>query len=215
MPDRQTKDSTKLSQLGAEGRSTATSISAFAIRAVHDLRRGWRVVLPNLEQCALLEIAYKDLNENATHDANWRDVPLISQLPPADRCELLRVTLDFFRHEFALHSETYLSEARLRENATAIRERLRSPWRYDDEEDIPTPTLIRTASLARYTRRETRSIGPQSGYGKFVRNLALEKAGLEWKAADYTDFIDKFLNALEHKADYLKSVETNTVSPST
>ena len=31
MPDRQTKDSTKLSQLGAEGRSTATSISAFAI----------------------------------------------------------------------------------------------------------------------------------------------------------------------------------------
>ena len=30
-PDRQTKDSTKLSQLGAEGRSTATSISTFAI----------------------------------------------------------------------------------------------------------------------------------------------------------------------------------------
>jgi hypothetical protein len=310
MPDRQTKDSTKLSQLGAEGRSTATSISAFAIltrmaeqgytlrdqkllsfmdnrqdaalqaghfndfmdvvrlrsgirkaversddkqlrlatlgravrlasglrfedyatggsdlpefrkrpyeetleayfvlRAVHDLRRGWRVVLPNLEQCALLEIGYKDLAENAAHDANWRDVPLISQLQPADRCELLRVTLDFFRHEFALHSETYLSEARLKENATAIRERLRAPWRYDDEEDIPTPTSIRTASLARYTRRETRSIGPQSGYGKFVRNLALEKAGLEWKAADYTDFIDKFLNALEHKADYLKSVE--------
>ncbi len=310
MPDRQTKDSTKLSQLGAEGRSTATSISAFAIltrmaeqgyilrdqkllsfmdnrqdaalqaghfndfmdvvrlrsgirkavevadekqlrlatlgravrlasglrfedyatggsdlpefrkrpyeetletyfvyRAVHDLRRGWRVILPNLEQCALLEIGYKDLNENAAHNANWRDVPLISQLQPADRCELLRVTLDFFRHEFALHSETYLSEARLKENATAIRERLRAPWRYDDEEDIPTPTSIRTASLARYTRRETRSIGPQSGYGKFVRNLALEKAGLEWNTADYTDFIDRFLNALEHKADYLKSVE--------
>jgi hypothetical protein len=33
MPDRQTKDSTKLSQLGTEGRSTATSISAFAILA--------------------------------------------------------------------------------------------------------------------------------------------------------------------------------------
>ncbi|KKL04598.1 hypothetical protein LCGC14_2614450, partial [marine sediment metagenome] len=33
-------------------------------RALYDLRRGWRVVLPNLEQCALLSIEYKNHKEN-------------------------------------------------------------------------------------------------------------------------------------------------------
>ena len=34
-------------------------------QVIHDLRRGWRVVLPNLEKCALLEIDYKDRVENS------------------------------------------------------------------------------------------------------------------------------------------------------
>lgn len=310
MPDRQTKDSTKLSQLGAEGRSTATSISAFAIltrmaehnyslrdqkllsfmdnrqdaalqaghfndfmdvvrlrsavrkaveiseakelrlttlgravrlasgvrfedyatggsdlpefrkrayeetleayfvyRAVHDLRRGWRVILPNLEQCALLQIDYDHLDEVAALDDLWKDVPLVSLLAPPDRRELLRVTLDFFRHEYALHSETFLGEARIKENVTSIRERLRAPWRYEEEDDVPAPTSVRTEALARYSRRETRSIGAQSGYGKFVRALALEKTNVEMPAADYQTFIDLFLSALENKAGYLTSTE--------
>lgn len=37
-------------------------------RAVADLRRSWRVVLPNLEQCALLSIEYADIDEIAATD---------------------------------------------------------------------------------------------------------------------------------------------------
>lgn len=310
MPDRQTRDSTKLSQLGTEGRSTATSISAFAIltrmaesgyrlrdqkllsftdnrqdaalqaghfndfmdvvrlrsairkavetadgkqlrlttlgravrvasglqfadyatggsdlpefrkriyeetleayfafRSVHDLRRGWRVVLPNLEQCALLEIDYDHLDEVAAMETLWTEVPLVSQLSIADRRTVIRVTLDFFRHEFALHSETYLTEAKIKEHSTNFRERLRAPWRYEDEDDIPTPTSVRTESLARYSRRETRSIGPQSGYGRFVRRFVQEKLSHELKASAYQDFIERLLTALENKAGYLSSVE--------
>jgi len=33
-------------------------------RSMADLRRSWRVVLPNLEQCALLAIEYEDLDED-------------------------------------------------------------------------------------------------------------------------------------------------------
>jgi hypothetical protein len=310
MPDRQTRDSTKLSQLGTEGRSTATSISAFAIltrmaesgyrlrdqkllsfmdnrqdaalqaghfndfmdvvrlrsairkavetadgnqlrlttlgravrtasglqfddfatggsdlpefrkriyeetlesyfafRAIHDLRRGWRVVLPNLEQCALLTIDYDHLDELIALDDLWAEVPLLSQLNATDRREVIRVTLDFFRHEFALHSESYLTEAKIKEHATEFRERLRAPWRYEDEDDIPTPTSVRTESLARYSRRETRSIGPQSGYGRFVRRFSLERLKHEMKATDYQVFIERLLAALENKAGYLTSTE--------
>jgi hypothetical protein len=127
---------------------------------------------------------------------------------------LIRVTLDFFRHEFALHSETYLTEAKIKEHATNFRERLRAPWRYEDEDDIPSPTSIRTESLARYSRRETRSIGPQSGYGRFVRRFVQEKLSHELKASAYQDFIEKLLAALENKAGYLSSVEAATAMAS-
>lgn len=311
MPDRQTKDSTKLSQLGTEGRSTATSISAFAIltrvaesgcrlrdqkllsfmdnrqdaalqaghfndfmdvvrlrsairkaveaaenqtlrlttlgravrvatglrfedyanrasadlpefrkrpyeealenyvalRAVHDLRRGWRVILPNLEQCALLQISYEHLAELAAAENLWRDVPVLAELDPGNRRELLRVTLDFFRHEFALFDESLLSEARIKEHATAFRERLQAPWRYEDEEEIPSPTAIRTKALTRYSRRETRSIGSQSGFGKFARRLVQEKLHRDLSAKDYAEFVERLLAALEDKAGYLVSTE--------
>lgn len=309
MPDRQTRDSTKLSQLGAEGRSTATSISSYAIltrmaeygasqrdqkllsftdnrqdaalqaghfndfldvvrlrsailhavenspektlrvenlgrrvreatglrfedfanagtdlpdfrkrafeetfesylayRAIHDLRRGWRVILPNLEQCALLEIDYEHLDELCAHEPTWKNVPLLSTLSPADRKEVVRVTLDFFRHEYALSSDTYLSEASISTNAKAIRDRLKSPFTFEDEDDIPEPTFVRTEALARHSRRQTRSIGPQSGFGKFIRLIAAEKApGLALKGEGYSAFIEAHLAALEHKAGYLVS----------
>lgn len=309
MPDRQTRDSTKLSQLGAEGRSTATSITSYAIltrmaehgvslrdqkllsftdnrqdaalqaghfndfldvvrlrsairravetsptntlrvenvgrlirlatglhfedfanagsdlpdfrrrsfeetfetylayRAVHDLRRGWRVVLPNLEQCALLQIDYAHLDELVEHHASWENVPLLDQLSVADRREVIRVTLDFFRHDYALHSEAYLTESRISENSKSIRERLKAPFVFEDEDDIPAPTFVRIDTLSRYNRRRTRSIGPQSGYGKFIRFFANEKApDLDLSKDAYDHFIGKLLSTLEHKAGYLAS----------
>ena len=33
-------------------------------RALLDLRRSWRVVLPNLEQCGLLRVGYRDLDHS-------------------------------------------------------------------------------------------------------------------------------------------------------
>src|SRR5208283_3618126 len=46
-------------------------------RAVSDLRRSWRIVLPNLEQCGLLVIDYLRLDEIVAEDAFWADMPLI------------------------------------------------------------------------------------------------------------------------------------------
>jgi hypothetical protein len=314
VPDRQTRDSTKLSQLGAEGRSTATSITSYAIltriaeqgiplrdqkllsfmdnrqdaalqsghfndfmdvvrlraairkavttaaggqlvlsqlgravrlatnlafgdyatagdelaevrrrpyeeafetylayRAIHDLRRGWRVILPNLEQCALLQVEYAQLDEMSKDESIWHDVPLVGALAPEERRELLRVTLDFFRHEYALHNEDLLSEANLSEKAKVMRERLKQPFRFEDDDDIPPPVFIRTATLQRRNRRNARSIGAQSGFGKFIRQLAAEKAtGLDLRGDAYDHFVESYLSALEHRAGYLTSVEARS-----
>jgi hypothetical protein len=41
-------------------------------RLYEDLRRGWRVVQPNLEQLGLLRVGYRGLNELCRDDARWR-----------------------------------------------------------------------------------------------------------------------------------------------
>ena len=45
-------------------------------RLYRDLKRGWRVTSPNLEQCGLLEIRYPVLEELCNNDADWDELLL-------------------------------------------------------------------------------------------------------------------------------------------
>ena len=56
-------------------------------RALADLRRSWRIVLPNLEQCALLDIDYLYLDEVAGNDDFWKDLEIVNSLTHQDRRE--------------------------------------------------------------------------------------------------------------------------------
>ena len=78
-------------------------------RALYDLRRGWRVILPNLEQCALLEIEYKNLKENCEADESWKLIPFINSIPSRERLEIIYQVLEFFRKSYALYSEESLT----------------------------------------------------------------------------------------------------------
>ncbi len=176
-----------------------------ALRAIHDLRRGWRVILPNLEQCALLDIAYMQLDEIAAYEPAWEQVPEVAALSLPDRAELIRTTLDFFRHESALWSDHYLGEAQLKSFFVDQKDKLRPPFRYEEEADLPAPKCIKLVALARGKQRPSASIGPQSGFGRFARRFLGAKLSHEISAADYQPFIARFLHSLEHKAGYLRS----------
>jgi hypothetical protein len=54
-------------------------------RAIADLRRSWRIVLPNLEQCALLTVDYLDIDEISSTDVAWSEVPLVNELNAKER----------------------------------------------------------------------------------------------------------------------------------
>ena len=58
-------------------------------RALADLRRSWRIVLPNLEQCALLDIDYLDLDEIVAEDSFWEDLEIANSLAHPGRREFL------------------------------------------------------------------------------------------------------------------------------
>ncbi|MGH8009628.1 MAG: helicase-related protein, partial [Candidatus Binatia bacterium] len=174
-------------------------------RAVADLRRSWRIVLPNLEQCALLTVEYADMDEIVATDEFWKDAPLLGSLNHADRKEFLCTILDFFRLEYAIHSENYLTQSRIKENEKQFREMLRPPWTLDRNEDLREPFFIRYDPLRKNVGLYTKSMGPASGLGKFIKLYVRQRnLDLDLKKDNYRHFILKVMAMLE-QADYLKS----------
>lgn len=172
-------------------------------RALYDLRRSWRVIMPNLEQCALLEIQYKDLEENCRYEKCWEKVPFLNDLTPAERMPIVYQVLDYFRKSYALHSEEYLTYKAIREKGRTIKEKLRHPWRFGDNERITEPCFLRYETLKKKkTGLFTNSIGPNSTLGKYLRGKAHESK-LVFKGQAYLDFIKSLMEVLA-SAGWLK-----------
>ena len=174
-------------------------------RAIADLKRSWRIILPNLEQCALLAIDYLDLEEVASADEFWADSPLLDELDHTARREFLTTILDFFRLEFAVHSENYLTQSKIKENEKQFREMLRPPWTLDRNEELREPFFIRYEPLHRSAKLFSKSMGLASGLGKFIRLYVRQRhLDLDLKGEAYRTFILNLMAKLE-QADYLKS----------
>jgi hypothetical protein len=179
-------------------------------RAVADLRRSWRVVLPNLEQCSLLTVEYADMDEIVAADEFWNGSPLLSLLDHAERKELLSTILDYFRLEYAIHSENFLTQSRIKENERQFREMLKTPWTLDRNEELREPYYIRYETLNKNARLFTKSMGPASSLGKFIK-LYVSKRNLpiDLKKDAYRRAITQIMDLLE-KSDYLKSFPART-----
>lgn len=170
-------------------------------QAIHDLRRGWRVVLPNLEKCALLRIDYEHLEENATHEPGWAGVPFVCDLSPPKRVAFIRNVLDYFRLEYAIHSQTLLETSPLIEADKEFRDKLRNPWTFEGPDGF-RPSVLRTCKLH---RRENRSgsLGLASAFGKYIKHFIKEEfPGTTVDRKTYDEFLPTLLNAL-CRADYL------------
>ncbi len=174
-------------------------------RSIADLRRSWRVVLPNLEQCALLAIEYQDMDEIAASDEFWSASPLLGVLNQTKRKELISTILDFFRLEYAIHSENFLTQSRIQEYERQFRESLKRPWTLDRNEKLREPYYIRYEPLNKTARLYTKSMGPASSLGKFIKQyVKMQGIDIDLKRDGYRELILQTMDMLE-QADYLKS----------
>jgi hypothetical protein len=141
-------------------------------RLLHDLRKSWRVVLPNLEQCALLKIGYKFLEESVQNNTLWNQNELLDKMAPEERREFLSQVFDFFRKSYAL-SFSMLEPAIINQNSKKIREKLIAPWTVDDSDKIDYPANIQVEKLDRSNLNLFGgSAGYQSHFGRYLRNVA-------------------------------------------
>jgi len=89
-------------------------------RLYEDLRRGWRVVQPNLEDVGLLRMEYEGLPQLAERGDLFRDLPGLVDCTPDGRARVLQAVLDYFRKRLAIEArvlqETPQQQLRRRSN---------------------------------------------------------------------------------------------------
>ncbi|GIV04329.1 MAG: DEAD/DEAH box helicase [Fimbriimonadales bacterium] len=71
-------------------------------RLFEDLKRGWRISQPNLEDVGLLRIEFKGLRELCARDELFDSLPGLKAKSQDKRYEILHTLLDYFRMKLAL-----------------------------------------------------------------------------------------------------------------
>ncbi|WP_025770820.1 DEAD/DEAH box helicase [Thioalkalivibrio sp. HK1] len=72
-------------------------------RLYFDLKRGWRITNPNLEQLHLLKVGYRNLMECCQDEDEWgKRHPLLANLSPEKRHDIIEKLLDRMREELCI-----------------------------------------------------------------------------------------------------------------
>lgn len=116
--------------------------SVLAYRLYRDLKHGWRVTLPNLEQCGLLEIGYLSLSELCSDESEWKSLhPALAEASPATREAVCKTLLDIMRRGLAIKVD-WLDRDRQEQIKDLSSQRLCEPWALDENEDMESATIL-------------------------------------------------------------------------
>ena len=174
-------------------------------RLYEDLRRGWRVAQPNLEQCGLLIIDYPGLQEMCAASEPWAQHPLLSQAPHATRERIVRAFLDFLRKEMAIDAKVLDSEEQ-NELRRRVEQNLREPWALDDQDRLLESAVFLLPPGRPNSARE-RSLDPsRSKLGKYLRQRTLWNLNNNLTSDDGEKLIKAVVDIL--KGSYVTVVPT-------
>lgn len=143
-----------------------------AYRVYHDLRRGWRITAPNLEQCGLLHIGYKYLADLCADADEWRDChPALATATPATRTQIAATLMDYLRRELAIQVD-YLERDTQERIQQRSNQHLIAPWAIDDQEQMVAATVAFPCTQSAVTgkrREDNVYVSEYGGFGYFLR----------------------------------------------
>ncbi len=146
--------------------------SVIAYRVFQDLRRGWRVTAPNLEQCGLLKIEYQSLDELCQSEKDWQGchTALVSASPNV-RHTVARTLLDYLRRELAIETE-YLEPVSQESIQRLSKQHLVEPWSIDEDEKMTHAAIAFPHSRSgKKNYEENIYVSPRSGFGQYLRRM--------------------------------------------
>jgi ATP-dependent helicase YprA (DUF1998 family) len=144
--------------------------SVLGYRLYRDLKRGWRITAPNLEQCGLLEIKYLSLDDVCQAEDVWDGChPALTTATPQTRREVAKTLLDFMRRELAMKVDYLdpITQARIQQQSS---QRLIPPWALDENEQMEHAAILYPRSF-----RAGQDYGghvypsPRGGFGQYLR----------------------------------------------
>lgn len=180
-----------------EAVSTALEEAQSALRGViehrvyRDLERGWRINSPNLEQCGLLKIEYKYLDEVCEKESYWEDASeLLATASAKLRKEVCTVLLDHARRELAIFADCLDREELGRIRSRSL-QHLIDPWVIDEDERLDQNSarllLPRAASKEKNADRVV-FLSYRGNFGKYL-NSALGPMDGRQKEAIIADLV--------------------------
>ncbi len=177
-------------------------------RLYYDLRRGWRITSPNLEQCGLLEIKYDSLEDMAgsNDDDIWPfykrgDIlveghPALVTASAQTRLRVAKVLLDYMRRELAIKVD-YLDrefQERIQQQSSM---KLISPWAIDDGERMVHAAILYPRSRSSKDFQGHVYLSDRSGFAQYLRRRGtFPEYGQRLTLSETTIIIEQLLNAL-------------------
>jgi very-short-patch-repair endonuclease len=153
-------------------------------RLYYDLRRGWRVISPNLEQCGLLEIGYASLRELCEADNEWQGGHAALVSASADtRFSVCKVLLDLMRRSLAIKVD-YLDSVFQDKMRQQSSQRLMAPWALEESEQLIQGAILYPRPQRPGDYRGDHYLSARSLFGQYLRRVSTfpsygAKLGLE------------------------------------
>jgi ATP-dependent helicase YprA (DUF1998 family) len=179
-------------------------------RLYEDLRRGWRIVQPNLEQCGLVKIEYPGLADLCRNEKVWEAHPVLNQAKPERRERAIHVFLDHLRKEMAIDAGALdpQEEWELRQRVT---QSLREPWAFDSDDYIRPSTLFVLPGSGRKQSDRDRSLDFRAKVSRFLRSADTWSTTADISPGDWESFIKALTTALY--GSFLRATKTHTQAP--
>lgn len=178
-------------------------IDFLTLRILYDLKKGWRYVLPNLEQCALLVIHYEKLSQFCLQDKFFENTLLFKDLKSHEREEILLQVLNFFRTSFAISHPILLEKKRETEDFINLKLDTNKLWSLDKNERIDAPFYLVAQNPGKTFKVYTASMGLRSNLGKYLKRIFREHGLDPLTGDDYVEFILALCEVLI-KGNFLK-----------
>ncbi|WP_129677558.1 DEAD/DEAH box helicase [Candidatus Chloroploca sp. Khr17] len=175
-------------------------------RIYRDLRRGWRITSPNLEQCGLLDMQYESLDEVCAAEDIWqRAHPALLTATVATRMLIARTLLDVMRRELVIKVD-YLDERYQERIQQESSQRLKMPWALDEQEHLEHAAVLYPRSRGPNDYGGNFYLSPRGGFGQFLRRRMTFPAFPERLRLEDTDVILRDLLAGLQQADLVTVV---------
>ena len=172
-----------------------------------DLRRGWRISSPNLEQCGLLQIHYRNLEDICADTDTWQGTASqLLSLNPQKRNLVSKTLLNHLRSELAIEIN-YLEvdyQQRVRQLSS---QHLKAPWALDENERLRTAFITKPRSKQTGDTRDSIYVSARGRFGIWLRK-ELVRCGLERPSMSDTRQIITDLFSVLAACGLLKELET-------